>query len=393
MKEREYGIDLLRIISMFMVVVLHVLGVSGVLKNPSQLTFKGEILWGIEISCLCAVNVFALISGYIGYSRKHKYSNIIYLSILVAFYAITITGAEIIISIVRQEPLAFGELLFHFFTPVNDLWYFSAYFCLFFFMPLLNFVINKAPRKILQITFVFIMIVFSCITQIHSYVSALQGGYSFLWLAILYTLGGYIGKYKPFKKISARKSVLLFIICILITILSRSAIYFISKPIFGRPVRMQTLISYTSPTILFAAIFLLNAFSKLKFKANANKLIGLIAPLAFSVYVIHYHPFILPKIGIFAVYINQLPVYYSILITYGLALAIFIACLIIDYLRSLLFKVCKIKQFSCWLEKIIGKFICLILKLFKIELKDNEENLDALPEPKTETLNDENQSQ
>ena len=77
--ERNYGIDLLRIISMIMVVVLHMLLQGGVLDNANNLKFNNYTAWFLEISCLCATNVFGIISGYVGYKAKQKYANIFYM--------------------------------------------------------------------------------------------------------------------------------------------------------------------------------------------------------------------------------------------------------------------------------------------------------------------------
>ena len=76
-KERNYGIDVLRMVSMFMVVVLHVLGRGGVLQATKDLSLNYWVSWSLEIAALCAVNCYAIISGYVGYGRKTKYSNLI----------------------------------------------------------------------------------------------------------------------------------------------------------------------------------------------------------------------------------------------------------------------------------------------------------------------------
>ena len=98
-KERNYGIDLLRLISMFMIVGLHVLGQGGILKSVQDLTFKGEIFWGLEILFYGAVNVYAIISGYVGYKTKHKATNLINLCLQMLFFAIVITGVDLVFAI------------------------------------------------------------------------------------------------------------------------------------------------------------------------------------------------------------------------------------------------------------------------------------------------------
>lgn len=101
MEERNYGIDLLRIVSMMMVVLLHVLGQGGILDGSDPLTVKSETAWLLEIGAYSAVNIYAMISGYVGYGRKYKYSGLVYLYFQVLFYTVPTT---IIFYIYRPEP-------------------------------------------------------------------------------------------------------------------------------------------------------------------------------------------------------------------------------------------------------------------------------------------------
>ena len=75
---RNYGVDLLRILSMFFVIILHCLGKGGVLDAAKQGTAQYSSAWFLEAVAYCAVNIFGMISGYVGYSdmpKKTKYSN------------------------------------------------------------------------------------------------------------------------------------------------------------------------------------------------------------------------------------------------------------------------------------------------------------------------------
>ena len=73
--DRNLGIDLLKIVSMFMIVTLHILGHGGVLESSKPLTGSHYAAWFLEVAVYCSVNCYALVSGYIGYGRKHNYSN------------------------------------------------------------------------------------------------------------------------------------------------------------------------------------------------------------------------------------------------------------------------------------------------------------------------------
>ena len=88
---RNYGIDLLRIISMLGVVFLHVLGHGGILSlDLSPVNFS--MVWFIEILAYPAVNCFVLISGYIGYKEEKifpKIKNLLNLAFTVAFYSVS----------------------------------------------------------------------------------------------------------------------------------------------------------------------------------------------------------------------------------------------------------------------------------------------------------------
>ena len=72
-KERNLGIDLLRIISMLMIVVLHVLKKGGILENAEVNSAHYYVAWVLEALCIGAVNCYALISGYVGVNSKIKY--------------------------------------------------------------------------------------------------------------------------------------------------------------------------------------------------------------------------------------------------------------------------------------------------------------------------------
>ena len=88
---RNYGIDILRIISMFYVVMLHCLGHGGIIYNATVNSIQYKTSWLMEIICYCAVDIFALISGYVAYSNSYKktnYANYVILWLEIVFYGI-----------------------------------------------------------------------------------------------------------------------------------------------------------------------------------------------------------------------------------------------------------------------------------------------------------------
>ena len=84
MIKRNFGIDLLKITAIFMVVILHTNGHGGILFSPS-LTYTQEnffysnysIVWLIEYLAYCAVNCYALITGYFYWNKKVQYYKLV----------------------------------------------------------------------------------------------------------------------------------------------------------------------------------------------------------------------------------------------------------------------------------------------------------------------------
>lgn len=129
-KEHNYGIDLLRIIAMFMIVVLHILGPGGILENTNLLSINYNIGWFLEIASYCSVNCYALISGYVGRNAEYKYKNIILLWLRVVFYTLLIT---MLFAVFSREKVGGQEVINAIFPVMRkQYWYFTQYFCMFF---------------------------------------------------------------------------------------------------------------------------------------------------------------------------------------------------------------------------------------------------------------------
>ena len=370
LKSRNYGIDLLRLLSMLMVVTLHVLGQGGILSSITNFTVKGELLWAVEIVCYGAVNIYAIISGFVGNKPKHKYSNLISLCLQLTFYAIIITSIEVILLSIYGYDISIKQIALHLLPSVKRYWYFSSYFCLFFFMPILNEIVNKVSRKTLKIAGAFIFLVFICWTQISSEVACLNKGYSVLWLAILYVVGAYIAKYDPFEKWSAKKCFLAYLLFVLLTIASRIGIGLITAELLGSASWYNVFVEYTSPTIVLSSIFLVCGFSKLQIGIKLSKVISFLVPMSFGVYLIHCHPFVYAEMGGLFSWVAKQNAILAVIEAIGIALAIFIVCLFIDWLRLLLFKAVRARKISEWIEKTIAKLIKWALKPFKINFEE-----------------------
>lgn len=195
-QKRILWIDLLRIISMLMVVILHICMQGGVLHSFSVGSAGYFLSWLLESFCYCAVNCYALITGYIMYNpnKKFNYSRIIPLWLQVFFYCVCIL---LLFSFLKPESLTMSVL--NYLMPVtnNIYWYFTAYFGMFFFIPFMNILAEKLDKKQFTTLAATMFVVFSFVpfTFTDKDPFYTKNGYSMLWLVILYFAGAYIKRF------------------------------------------------------------------------------------------------------------------------------------------------------------------------------------------------------
>ncbi|MBO2526994.1 MAG: acyltransferase [Clostridiales bacterium] len=357
-QERNYGIDLLRMVAMFMVTVLHVLGQGGVLGNTYGFSGQYLVSWFLELAAYGAVNLYALISGYVGIDSKYRASNFIVLWLQVVLYSL---GISVIAALFQPEVCGIEDIIGSAFPILTgQYWYFSAYFCLFLFMPLLNAAINTMSKRSLKWIMIALVVVFSLLASVAREAKndpfCLVGGYSGLWLIVLYAVGAYIKKYGLGEKCSQVVLFLIFLGSVVLSLALKYAIQYFSQKINGSIYSPRFVASFLSPLILLASVSLLLFFSRLRCGKAAKKLIAFFAPAAFGVYIIHVHPLIWESLikNRFVSYASLSPLALAgaVLLT---AFGIYLVCSLIDLLRIRIFKLLKIRKRCMALEEKIFK--------------------------------------
>lgn len=355
---RNYGIDMLRLIAMFFVVVLHCYGQGGILSTVVVDSQQYKIAWFIEIVAYCAVDIFALISGYVSYTEKEKrvnYSKYLNLWFQVVFYGLLI---NILFDIFNSSFVSiknYIEVLF----PVSFklYWYFTAYTGLFIIMPLLNSAIRNCSEQLLKKLFIIIIVVFSIYDVLFD-VFVLQGGYSFLWIAILYILGAIIKKCNIGYKLKNWHIIFGITILLLITYIYK--IYGISF----FEITKGTFVSYISPTILGISILYIIGFSKIRFNKTIKNVIRFAAPSAFAVYILNNNMLVWQYI-MYGLFINIANSSLIKLVIYPLGFSVLftIVSIFIDKIRVVIFKLLHVNEFSICIVKFISKVLDKIIKL------------------------------
>ena len=282
-KEKAYfhNLDLLRIVSMFMIVLTHILGKGGL---RDAVDGRGDayffIVWFMQIFAYVAVNCYGLISGYIGLGSESKLSKIALLWLQVLFYTLVITACFALFG----YQLDGNDWLGAFFPVVtSQYWYVTAYFGLLVFKPLLDKGLRFISDKQLGQLVVGIFLVFSLVPALFNnkvLEYSLSKGFGMTWLIILYILGAYLRRLN-LEKIKTSFLLALYLFSSLITFLGMNGIG-------------EIWFWYPSPSLVLAslAIFILFAKWKISGQGRLGALIAFLAPASFGVYLIHLHPLI-----------------------------------------------------------------------------------------------------
>ncbi len=360
MKQRNVGIDILRIVSMFFIIIIHILMQGGTLSAYLNKGLQGSyyFLNTVYVIAYCGVNCFALVSGYVGWQNTFKIEKIIKLWANVIFWSV---GVSLILFVFNKEFFSVKEAVSMFLPLIRGrYWFFNAYFVVFIFSPLLNHFIKTLPKKTFQYFLLAVVFVFCVIPflALGNDVLRIQSGNEFTWLMVMYLVGGYFSKYpvmikKPYKCIIA------FLGFALLNFAYKYLIELVTTKIFGVPSYGDLFLSHTSPVVVGEAVCLLLCFSNLKVKNKTLiKTVAFVTPSIFSVYIIHVHPIIFWNIlkDTFT-WLTEYNVLVSFVLVMAISFAILIGCIGLDYVRIFIFKLLKIDSLCSNLGKNITQFI------------------------------------
>lgn len=336
---RNYGIDMLRILSMLGVVLLHTLGHGGIL-GISQTPARFSLVWFLEILAYPAVDCFVLISGFVGYKGDKVFprlKNFLVLMFTVVFYNFAFYAMY---TLLRPETFTAKELFLNLFpTYGNKYWFFTTYFGLFLISPFLNILVHRTDSK-QALLFLIVLGCFSIISIFRDNF-ALMGGYSVLWFALMYLTGAIIKKYSLNTVLTKKRCLTVYAAAFLLTWLAKVLLHFSAVPALQQP--SNYLINYVSPTIVLMAVSLLVLFSKSSPSPRLCSVISFLASSAFSVYLIHDNEYVrvylISRIYEFAGNLGILPLALYIL---GCACGIFTFCILGDKIRIGIFNLLKI---------------------------------------------------
>ena len=339
---RNLGLDLLRIVAMCMICCQHIINHGGV---SAATGLHRRLLYPLWAAVTAGVNLYALISGYVMVNSRLHPARVaeLWLQVLVLDVFLSVTGVAI-------DPTCMNEEMWvRSLMPLTQkpFWYFSAYVGVYAFSPLINRGILSLNRKQTKAMFWLMLLLFSLgATMGYAYQGdpySISAGYSVLWLLALYVVGACMRHGKLLEKTPWWAILLTAVLCIVLLthfydLLSRNPL-----PEFWKNQRKQ-LLRYTNPLMTGFAICLVALFARLPVRGWAARPVKLLAPLTFGVYVLHVHHVVWIRIE--KAYRPLLKLSPGLLpwAVIGSGIGLFLACAAVDWVRSALFRLLRVRK-------------------------------------------------
>lgn len=254
--QRLSNIELLRILSILMIVVHHVFvhGIYHVADNTTLHFLDSFFIYG--------VNIFLLISGY--FTIKLKWKSVINLFWICSFWKLFHLSYETLVGKVSHnlfewiaKPLAIP------FSAGG--WFIDIYILLLLLSPILNMTLTRMNKKELNLT-ILLMTIFNIVYCWGLGREHNVSGYSLYHFIYMYSLGFYLKS----SSVNYKYPYLGVIACSIFT-------FILSFTLGGR------VFSYNSPFVVIGAMCIFMAFNKLTIQ---NKIINVTAQSVLSIYLL-----------------------------------------------------------------------------------------------------------
>ena len=278
-KPRQTNIELLRIFSMLMVLVMHYnVATNGQITHEMVMAepWKAVGIAGLKSLSFICVNCFIVISGYFGI--RWKWNSLCNYLFHIAFWGgmVHLIAVALGFSVFSISQLLDNMFMF----LVHGNWFFVSYLALYMLAPVLNAYIEKVDAKQLG----WMVLAFYAFQTAFGWVFKncieFSQGLTFVSFMGLYLLGAYLGRTDlRFFHWKASANLLVYLgIGLLCVGISMSANYIgFQKDIY----------SYISPLQILQAIYLFLFFKGLVVHAKYNKLILFFSSSAFAALLMH----------------------------------------------------------------------------------------------------------
>lgn len=342
---RNPGIDLLRALAMFLVILWHFVGQGGLLAHAEPGSTKYWILSFVQILTCCCVNLYGLTTGYVMWNKPFRLSRVTKLWVTTVFWSVSVSCVFFALA---PESRTIPEMV-SMFLPIlrGRYWFFTAYVVVMLLSPVLNLVIRSLTKGQFHLLLAVLFLLFGVIPvgSLGYDVMRISTGHHFSWIIVLYIIGGYLSRFVNMDSKSSVFWLLGYFGFALVHLLFMFAVTAVGLGAFG-----NLLLTYPSPLIVGEAICLFLYFRNLGTVISADSIAGKVirftVPGVYSVYVLHVHPLVYWNAEIIALFRawdswNILSVCVAMI---GTAAALFAVCICLDASRQWLFRVLGIDR-------------------------------------------------
>ena len=332
-KKRDANLDLLRIVSMLLIIFLHSIDHSGVLEqaegSSSAMYFYVRCTYAL---CQVCVNCYVMLSGYYLVHSKFRLQKLVALWMETVFYAFIL---KLLFMVTGQDTVSIISLISCFFPILTGrYWFITIYVGMYLLSPFLNKLIHAMNRKEHALLNICLFVLFSLWSSIHPSIAGMNsgGGWGLAWFVVLYFAAAWFRLYYTPK----HKPVILLGIFLLIPLLMAAGQ--VAAKAVGIGI-VQNIISnwfrYDSAPAYLMTIALFAAFLNIRIKRDCvSKAICSVAPLTLGVYLIHAHAKVSPWLWETLNLPAKMRAGWFSLIQFGCVIAIFAACIAIDSIRQ-----------------------------------------------------------
>lgn len=273
-KERNSSFELLRIISMVLIISYHY-AYHGRFDFFSPLSLGLYFVQCLDMGGKLGVNLFILISGFFLCKSRFNWKRILKLEFEVIFYSAAI---GIIFHFFEPGKQGLKGLVKDFFPLYNGrYWFYTVYFSLVILSPLINKFINSIQKQTFReiLAALAVILIFTRVTQ--------QSNIA--WFVFLYLTASYIRFFPEDFKFRGRTYILFGIASYLMIF-----VYILICDLFSlKNIKFREAFDFFMPQdsvlIFLSSVFLFTGFSKFDF--GNKKIINIAASATFGVYLLH----------------------------------------------------------------------------------------------------------
>ncbi len=331
-KKRNVSLDLLRILSMLLIILLHSVDHSGVLEQAAVSTTPMQLyVRFVYMLVQVCVNCYVLLSGYFLVKSEFKLQKLFALWMEVVFYSAVI---RLLFMVVGYKPISIGSII-SCFVPVftGRYWFITIYFGLYLIAPFLNVTIHAMNKKQHTMLNVLLFFLFSVCVSAHPSMAGMNsgGGWGLAWFVVLYFFAAWFRLYyQPNHRYVGK-----LLLWVGISMGVAMVYVFVGSKINLARVISENWYRYDSVPTCIATLCLFAAFLNINIEGKwISKLITIVAPTTLGAYLIHAHADFSPWSWEVLNLPEKMNSAFFCLIQMGVVLVIYIGCTVVDLLRK-----------------------------------------------------------